>query len=220
METEKFRDSNTPMLISIFKSHRFENIKSIGIISDDYDSIDEMFNKLSEDCDLVITTGGVSMGAKDLIKPYLAKNGEILFGRLNMKPGKPTTFGKLNSKLIFSLPGNPVSCFVSAQVLIIRALKIMSGYKDYEPSIINVEIPKPIKIDPIRPEYHRVLIYSESGKLNLQCISTGNQQSSRLLSTVTANGFLLLPSKLEYKKDKYDEETVQAILIGEIYHKR
>ena len=119
----KIRDSNTPMLISIFKSHRFENIKSVGIISDDYDSINEMFTKLTEEWDVVITTGGVSMGAKDLIKPYLAQNGEVLFGRLNMKPGKPTTFGLLNSKLIFSLPGNPVSCFVSAQVLIIRVLK-------------------------------------------------------------------------------------------------
>lgn len=68
-----------------------------------------MFSELTRDCDLIITTGGVSMGAKDLIKPYLAEHGEILFGRLNMKPGKPTTFARLNSKLIFSLPGNPVS---------------------------------------------------------------------------------------------------------------
>ena len=96
----------------------------------------------------------------------------------------------------------------------------MSGYKEYEPSIVNVEIPNPLKIDPIRPEYHRVIIYSETGKSNLQWISTGNQLSSRLLSTVTANGFLILPSKLDFKKDKYDEPTAQAILIGEINHKK
>jgi len=108
------------------------------------------------------------MGAKDLIKPYLTEKGEVLFGRLNMKPGKPTTFAKLNNKLIFSLPGNPVSCFVSSQLLIIRALKIITGSRSFQPAIVNVDLQTPLKIDKIRPEYHRVNLYSQEGKENLQ----------------------------------------------------
>jgi gephyrin len=72
-----------------------------------------MLTLMTKDCDIIITTGGVSMGELDLVKPYLEKKGEVFFGRLNMKPGKPTTFAKLNDKLFFALPGNPVSSFVT-----------------------------------------------------------------------------------------------------------
>lgn len=78
-------------------------------------------------CDIVVTSGGVSMGKKDLIKPYVETKGEVLFGRLNMKPGKPTTFGKIGETLIFSLPGNPVSCFVTFNLLVLPSIKLLSG---------------------------------------------------------------------------------------------
>lgn len=58
------------------------------------------------------------MGEKDLIKPFLEQNGEIFFGRLNMKPGKPTTFGRYKDSLVLALPGNPVSCFVTGHLFI------------------------------------------------------------------------------------------------------
>ena len=82
---------------------------------------------MKSECDVFITSGGVSMGEKDLIKPFLENNGEIIFGRLNMKPGKPTTFAKLcDGPLVFSLPGNPVSCFVTAYLFIVWALWLLS----------------------------------------------------------------------------------------------
>jgi gephyrin len=67
------------------------------------------------------------MGIKDLIKPYIEQKGKVVFGRLNMKPGKPTTFGVIDEKLIFALPGNPVSCFVTFNLFVIPALKILKG---------------------------------------------------------------------------------------------
>lgn len=70
------------------------------------------------------------MGAMDLVKPYIELKGEVLFGRLNMKPGKPTTLGKLNKALIFSLPGNPVSSFVTANLFLIPAANIIAGHMD------------------------------------------------------------------------------------------
>ncbi len=72
------------------------------------------------------------MGEYDLVKPFLESRGTIFFGRLNMKPGKPTTFARVDGKLVFSLPGNPVSCFVSCHLFAIPAAKILSG--NYEHS--------------------------------------------------------------------------------------
>jgi len=67
------------------------------------------------------------MGVKDLIKPYIETKGEVYFGRINMKPGKPTTFGKIENTLIFSLPGNPVSTFVTFNLFVIPSIKLLSG---------------------------------------------------------------------------------------------
>ena len=67
------------------------------------------------------------MGKKDLIKPYIETKGKVIFGRLNMKPGKPTTFGKIDDTLVFSLPGNPVSCFVTFNLLVLPSIQILSG---------------------------------------------------------------------------------------------
>jgi molybdenum cofactor synthesis domain-containing protein len=78
---------------------------------------------MTEECNIVITSGGVSMGDHDLVKPWIESNGTVLFGRLNMKPGKPTTLGRLGNTLIFALPGNPVSCFVTFHLLVCPTLK-------------------------------------------------------------------------------------------------
>jgi molybdopterin biosynthesis enzyme len=69
------------------------------------------------------------MGDLDLVKPCLAENGEIFFGRLNMKPGKPTTFGKLGNCLVFALPGNPVSSFVTCKLFLPLAIGCLKGHQ-------------------------------------------------------------------------------------------
>ena len=78
-------------------------------------------------CDLIVTSGGVSMGELDLIKPYIELKGTVFFGRLNMKPGKPTTFGRIGNTLMLALPGNPVSCFVTASLFLLPILSIIKG---------------------------------------------------------------------------------------------
>jgi molybdopterin biosynthesis enzyme len=67
------------------------------------------------------------MGDLDLIKPFLLKNGQIFFGRLNMKPGKPTTFAKFKNMLVFALPGNPTSAFVTAKLMLPLSISCISG---------------------------------------------------------------------------------------------
>ena len=99
------------------------------------------------------------MGEMDLVKPYIENNGKVHFGRINMKPGKPTTFGEINGALVFALPGNPVSAFVTAHLFVVVAAKLMAGQLDsYQWQSLNVQvIPRNIKLDPERPEYHRVV---------------------------------------------------------------
>ena len=111
----KIRDSNKAMLQAFLAEANHDRfmVKDYGCMRDSGQEIDEIMVKATEECDIVVTSGGVSMGKKDLIKPYLEARGQVFFGRLNMKPGKPTTFGKIGNCLVFSLPGNPVSCFVT-----------------------------------------------------------------------------------------------------------
>ena len=122
--------------------------------------IDKKMVEAVNRCDIVVTSGGVSMGLKDLIKPYVESKGQVIFGRLNMKPGKPTTFGKIKDTLIFSLPGNPVSCFVTFNLLVLPSIKILIGQNEDEVFPLKTHVfmmPKIAKIDPERPEYHRTI---------------------------------------------------------------
>ncbi len=99
------------------------------------------------------------MGELDLVKPYLEKNGKLLFGRINMKPGKPTTVATLGKAMVFALPGNPVSAFVTAHLFVVPAARVMSGQRDshmWESRQVQV-VPRSVKVDPERPEYHRTV---------------------------------------------------------------
>jgi len=120
----KIRDSNKAMLMTLLKGYSCE-IEDLGTVSDNYLQLDQRFQSFN--CDIIVTTGGVSMGSHDLIKPYLNEKGKVFFGRLNMKPGKPTTFARLRNTLVFGLPGNPTSAFVTAKLFIPLALSTMQS---------------------------------------------------------------------------------------------
>jgi molybdenum cofactor synthesis domain-containing protein len=102
-------------------------LRDYGIVRDQSTDLDSIMTKATSECDIVVSTGGVSMGELDLVKPFIEAKGEVLFGRLNMKPGKPTTFGIMNKALLFALPGNPVSAFVTAHLFVSKAARILSG---------------------------------------------------------------------------------------------
>ena len=150
----------------------------LGTVQDDAMEIDRAVNlALEQDCDVLVTSGGVSMGEKDLIKPYIEQKGEVFFGRLNMKPGKPTTFGRISQNcLALALPGNPVSCFVSASLFLQPIVHMLStGTRRDNRSVRAQLIPRTVKVDPIRPEYHRCTIYrTNQGKY--VAVSTGADQ--------------------------------------------
>eukprot|EP00494_Astrolonche_serrata_P030048 UN30315 len=139
------------------------------------------------------------MGTYDFMKTILKEMGTIHFGRMKMKPGKPTTFATIprnnqNNLLIFSLPGNPVSCYVTANLLIIPTLKTLcsGGVNEYKNKEVDVILTENVKLDPIRPEYHRASLNYHNG--NFYGTSTGVQRSSRVLSLRNADGLLHLPT--------------------------
>lgn len=112
----KIRDCNRLVLLSALKEDGLATV-DLGIVRDDKELVRARLLHAADICDVVISSGGVSMGAADYIKPLLGELGHILFGKLNMKPGKPTTFAIMREvgvdgkeTLFFGLPGNPVSC--------------------------------------------------------------------------------------------------------------
>ena len=133
------------------------NVIDLGQIPDEYLKVKEKMESSSKLCDFVISSGGVSMGEKDLIKVFLEKEGKILFGRLNMKPGKPTTFAKFNDTIFFALPGNPVSCYVTYQLLLSYALNLFQNSNKFEYPTIKIYILHDIDMDTERPEYQRAM---------------------------------------------------------------
>ena len=160
LDDGKIRDSNKLMLKSILREFQLASeIKDYEAVGDTEAELDAAMQKASLECDIVVTSGGVSMGELDLVKPYIEKNGTVYFGRINMKPGKPATFGKINKALIFALPGNPVSAFVTAHLFVVTAAKILAGQHDNcSFQSINVQfIPRNVKLDLERPEYHRAV---------------------------------------------------------------
>ncbi|CAF3473662.1 unnamed protein product [Rotaria sp. Silwood1] len=204
-DSGKIRDSNKIMLMSALQDLNIQYIVDGGTAKDDETSVIQTLQSAFELADIVISTGGVSMGDKDLIKSILIEqfNATIHFGRLQMKPGKPTTFATCEvdgkRKLFFGLPGNPVSALVSYWLFVVPTLKRMMGYIQPHHPIIRVQLNQPIEyLDP-RPEYIRVIIeWSTKSSIPIaRIVSPDNQCSSRLLSARRCTGLVRLPSKTD-----------------------
>jgi molybdopterin molybdotransferase len=204
------RDSNRYALMAAVREAGCEAL-SLGIARDDVQV--QRLTLLSgvEQSDMVITSGGVSMGMRDLIKPLLARLGTVHFGRVMFKPGKPTTFATVQNKPIFGLAGFPASSLVTFEVFVRPALRRMQGDANPERPHVRVQLEEDIRSSPNRPEYQRVVVRAQSGDLLAR--STGSQLSSRLLSMRNANALLLVPPG---EQTYAAGDTLEAILTGPI----
>ena len=184
-----------------------------------------MLRKALGEVDIMITSGGVSMGELDLLKPTIERSlgGTIHFGRVAMKPGKPTTFATVphktldgdrssaNDVLVFSLPGNPASALVTANLFVLPALQKISGKpKPWGLPKMKVLLAESVRCDAGRAEYHRVSLQAgEDGRIWAH--STGGQRSSRVGSLRGAQGLLCLPQKDGVIAKG---ETIDALVMG------
>ncbi|KAI8259931.1 hypothetical protein K4K56_006588 [Colletotrichum sp. SAR 10_98] len=215
------RDTNRITLMSAARQWGFD-VVDLGIARDKPGSLEENLREGLRRSDLLITTGGVSMGELDLLKPTIERSlgGTIHFGRVAMKPGKPTTFatvpvknnaGERVTKTIFSLPGNPASALVTFHLFVIPALHKLSGIVPTGLPKVPVTLSHDFTLDKQRAEYHRAVVTVGKDGL-LSASSTGGQRSSKVGSLRSANALLALPKGTELRKGT----KVEALLMGEI----
>nr|Q9PW38.1 RecName: Full=Gephyrin; Includes: RecName: Full=Molybdopterin adenylyltransferase; Short=MPT adenylyltransferase; AltName: Full=Domain G; Includes: RecName: Full=Molybdopterin molybdenumtransferase; Short=MPT Mo-transferase; AltName: Full=Domain E [Gallus gallus]AAD49748.1 gephyrin [Gallus gallus] len=216
----KIRDSNRSTLLATIQAHGYPTI-NLGIVGDNPDDLLNALNERISRADVIITSGGVSMGGKYYLKQVLDidLHAQIHFGRVFMKPGLPTTFATLDidgvRKIIFALPGQSVSAVVTCNLFVVPALRKMQGILDPRPTIIKARLSCDVKLDP-RPEYHRCILTWHHQEPHPWAQSTGNQMSSRLMSMRSANGLLMLPPKTEQYVELHKGEVVDVMVIGRL----
>ena len=163
----------------------------MGVIRDDPALLEKAFHDASAIGDVVITSGGVSVGEADFVKTLLAKLGEVVFWKIAMKPGRPLAYGKIGGAHFFGLPGNPVSVMVTFYQFVRDALLTLQGVDPLPlQPLLKAVCTSAIRKAPGRTEFQRGVLYLEDGAFKVRI--TGEQGSGILKSMSDANCFIML----------------------------
>jgi molybdopterin molybdotransferase len=168
-------------------------VLDMGVVHDDPKLLEKAFHDAAAAADVVITSGGVSVGEADFVKALLDKLGEVVFWKIAMKPGRPLAYGKIGAAHFFGLPGNPVSVMVTFYQFVRDALLVLSG-RDPVPPLPTFKVPcvSSLKKAPGRTEFQRGVLERDShGTWSVRV--TGEQGSGILRSMAEANCFIILP---------------------------
>ena len=183
-------DSNRYSIIALL-SRLHVDVIDLGIIRDDKDALREAFIRADQQADVVISSGGVSVGEADYIKEILVEQGSISFWKIAIKPGKPFAFGHLANSVFFGLPGNPVSALVTLYQLAVPAMNKLRGMTDKPRMRLPAIMQDNIKKTPGRVDFQRGLYFVDAaGKIVVQ--STGRQGSGVFSSMSQSNCFIVL----------------------------
>ncbi|MGL5047198.1 MAG: molybdopterin molybdotransferase MoeA [Shewanella sp.] len=163
----------------------------LGVVADDPEAIRQAFRHAASKADMVLTSGGVSVGEADFTKQILDEEGKISFWKLAIKPGKPFAMGQIGKAVFCGLPGNPVSSMVTFYKLVWPILNKMQGLTPVAPLILNATLTTPVRKQPGRVEYQRGIL-SRNAQGELEVAITGSQGSGMLTSMSIANCFVLL----------------------------
>ena len=171
----------------------------LGVAKDDEKDLMEKFDWALK-CDIVVSSGGVSVGEYDLVKATLEKMGnEMVFWKVAMKPGKPLAFGKIGEVPIFGLAGNPVSSFVSFEQFVRPAIKKMMGAKEILPRAVQAKLTRTIHKKTGRLQFMSAVVSWDKGETT---VAPAEEQGSGVLkSTVNANGLLVFPLEKDELKN-------------------
>jgi len=164
----------------------------MGVVRDDPALLEKAFREAAASADVVITSGGVSVGEADFVKTMLGKLGEVVFWKIAMKPGRPLAYGKIGAAHFFGLPGNPVSVMVTFYQFVRDALLVLMGADPVVPvATFTATCSARLKKAPGRTEFQRGILTREAdGKLSVR--PTGEQGSGILKSMSDANCFIIL----------------------------
>jgi molybdopterin molybdotransferase len=210
----KITDSNRWALLAALREASVD-VRLLGIAPDEPEPLRQLVAHALTDADALVTSGGVSVGTHDLVKPLLESLGEVHIGRVKLKPGKPFTFATIPSphrgaiskpillapgaqgqgegrKLVFGLPGFPVSSLVTFEVFVRPALRKMQGFAQLQRPTLPVRLAYDARASADRTEYQRVTLRREGFELVAE--TTGSQSSSRLMSLVGAHGLVRIPA--------------------------
>jgi molybdopterin molybdotransferase len=171
-------------------AHAFDcEVHDYGIVPDSLEATREVLRRAAAECDVIVTSGGVSVGDADFVKPAVEAEGELLMWRISMKPGRPLAFGRVARASFIGLPGNPVSSFVTFLIFVRPFLLKTQGIAEVNPHSIQVradfEWPEP----DARREFLRVK-WNARGGLDLY----HTQDSAVLMSTAWADGLVDNPA--------------------------
>jgi len=166
------------------------------VVADQPDLLRQTLLELAQGCDVVISTGGVSVGDKDWIRPLVAELGSVSFWKLHLKPGRPFAWGQLADKPFFGLPGNPVAAAITALQLLWPALQQLEGGQVQLLPRLRVRLEAPLRRGGGRPELARAaLVIGPQGELRARV--SGSQASARIGSLQGADLLLEIPAELD-----------------------
>ena len=202
-------DSNRWALLAALREAGAE-IRGLGIAPDEPEPLRKLVVDALREVDVLVTSGGVSVGTHDLVKPLLESLGEVHVGRVKLKPGKPFTFATIpanaplpsplppggegvagREKLAFGLPGFPVSSLVTFEVFVRPALRKMQGFSKLQRPTLPVRLAYDARASADRTEFQRVTLRRDG--LEMVAETTGSQSSSRLMSLVGAHALVRIP---------------------------
>jgi len=164
----------------------------MGVVPDVPEELERAFATAAANADVVITSGGVSVGEADFVKALLDRLGEVLFWKIAMKPGRPLAYGRIGEAHFFGLPGNPVSVMVTFYQFVRDALLVLQGRRDVRPMpMFKAALSVPIRKAPGRTEFQRGIL-SPDDKGGWTVRATGDQGSGILSSMSQANCFIVL----------------------------
>ncbi|MDR3709377.1 MAG: molybdopterin molybdotransferase MoeA [Capsulimonadaceae bacterium] len=209
LATAQIYDSNSLMLASL--------VREAGAVcgpqirsTDDIQSLRSVIEGTTlQKADMIVTTGGVSVGQHDYVKQLVSETGEIDFWRVAIRPGKPFAFGRIAGRPIFGLPGNPASAFVTFELFVRPALRRMAGHADCVRPTIGATLTETVEHEPGRKSYVRAHSEWVDGRLHTR--SAGLQASHRFRSLAAANSLLIIP---EDRSRIVSGETVSVLLLG------
>ncbi len=202
----KIRDSNSYLLEAAVRSAGAEPYR-LGIAHDTVESLREKFTEAAT-CDLILTSGGVSVGDFDLVKDIMAEQGQINFWRINMRPGKPVAFGRINGVPLLGLPGNPVSSAVTFELFGRPVIRKMLGHTRLLKPQVEVIVEDGVNDRAMRRHYVRARVQWRDG--HFVAHTTGNQGSNLMTSLLDANAFVIVP---EGGTQVHPGDTAKAMML-------
>jgi len=183
-------DSNRYTVFGLLSRMGCEVI-DMGVVRDDPVLLEQAFSKASETADVIITSGGVSVGEADFTKAMMKKLGDVAFWKIAMRPGRPMAVGRLGNCILFGLPGNPVAVMVTFLAFVKPALIQMMGGLPSSTPYLRAKSAVALRKKPGRTEYQRGFVRALPDG-TLQVDAAGNQGSGVLRSMVEANGLIVL----------------------------